>query len=494
MERQKSVGIWIRVSTEDQAQGDAPEHHEKRARLYAEAKGWNVQEVYHLEAVSGKAVIDHPEAKRMLKDIRDGKITGLIFSKLARLARNTRELLDFADRFRESGADLISLQEAIDTSSPAGRLFYTMIAAMAQWEREEIASRVAASVPIRAKLGKPLGGAAPFGYRWEGKQFVIDETEAPIRKLIYELFLKYKRKKTVANELHKMGYRMRKGTVFSDTTIKRLLREPCAKGLRRTNYSSLNSKGEVVLKPESEWVLLPCPAIVDAELWDACNQILDEQERKNARPGPRAVHLLSGFVFCSCGKKMYIHRSGNPTYTCAPCRRRISAQDLDEIFLEQLKSFLLTETSVSEYTSKMSSEIQDKQNLLDLLTIEVEKLRKSKTDMINMRLREEMSQKSFAEHFKPIEERLDQIEQQLPVIESQIDFLKIQLSSSEIVLDEAKTLYETWPSLEFEKKRSIIETITTSIVVDKEDIVFKMSYAPTAVLQNERKSQQNSRV
>ncbi|MGA3015175.1 MAG: recombinase family protein [Bacteroidales bacterium] len=68
MEIKKAVGIWIRVSTEDQAKGESPEHHEKRARLYAEAKGWNVVEVYNLEAVSGKSVIAHPETKKMLAD------------------------------------------------------------------------------------------------------------------------------------------------------------------------------------------------------------------------------------------------------------------------------------------------------------------------------------------------------------------------------------------------------------------------------------------
>ena len=94
MEKMKNVGLWIRVSTEMQVQDESPEHHEKRAKMYAEAKGWNVVTIYRLDALSGKSVLEYPETKRMLKDIKDGTITGIIFSKLARLARNTKELLE----------------------------------------------------------------------------------------------------------------------------------------------------------------------------------------------------------------------------------------------------------------------------------------------------------------------------------------------------------------------------------------------------------------
>jgi site-specific DNA recombinase len=69
MKEEKVFGIWIRVSTEDQVKGESPEHHEKRARAYAEAKGWCVAEVFRLEAVSGKSVMGHPEAKRMIEDV-----------------------------------------------------------------------------------------------------------------------------------------------------------------------------------------------------------------------------------------------------------------------------------------------------------------------------------------------------------------------------------------------------------------------------------------
>ena len=497
MKERKAVGIWIRVSTEDQALGDSPEHHEKRARMYAEAKDWEVITVYHLEAVSGKAVMHHPEAQRMLKDIQNGAISGLIFSGIARLARSTRELLDFADHFQKHGADLISLKESIDTSTPAGRLFYTVIAAMAQWEREEIAARVAASVPIRAKLGKPLGGAAPFGYEWQGekgqvKKFVLDIKEAPVRKLMYEIFLRTKRKKATARELNNLGYRTRNGSMFTGTTIGRLLTDPSAKGERRANYtSSIDSTKAWTLKPESDWIVTPCPAIVSSEVWDDCNRIIAAQEKKRNKPGRQTVHLLAGYVQCSCGKKMYVFHVQSNLYHCKGCKNKIAVADIDEIYQDQLKAFLLSDGDINNYLDQSAGMIKEKEELLKGVKKEMETLRRRMEELVTMRVNREMSPENFATFYKPLEMRLSQLDDQTPELQSEIDFLKIQSLSSDAVMRQARDLYEQWPTLGFPEKRNIVETITSTIVVGTDDIDISLAFLPPS-FQNGGTRERNS--
>ena len=229
------VALYTRVSTDNQAKSDSPEHHLLRAKDYARVHDFDVREVYHLEGVSGKSVKEHPEAKRMLADIKRGRIKGLVFSKLARFARNTKELLEFADHFQHHGAALVSLDESIDTSTPAGRLFYTVIAAMAQWEREEIGSRVRASIGIRAKLGKPISGSCAYGFMWKDKSLVQHPVEAPIRREAYELFLKLRRKGAVATEMNQRGYRTRKDRPWLDSYVTRILEDTRSKGIFTQN-------------------------------------------------------------------------------------------------------------------------------------------------------------------------------------------------------------------------------------------------------------------
>jgi len=474
----KQVGIWIRVSTEEQAKGDSPEHHEQRARYYADAKGWKVVEVYHLEAVSGKSITGQPEAKRMLRDIRSGRITGLIFSKLARLARNTRELLEIAEIFETEGADLISLQESIDTSTPAGRFFYTMFAAMATWEREEIADRVAASVPIRARLGKPLGGAAPFGYAWRDRQLIPNSDEAPIRKLLHELFVKHKRKKTVARILNEAGYRTRNGAKFSDTTIDRLLKDPTAKGVRRANYTRSKGAGKGwTVKPEDHWVLSSVEPIISEELWEQCNQILRSQTTNGRRPTKKTVRLFAGFAYCVCGNKMYVP-SNTPKYVCFKCKNKIPMTDLEAVFQEQLRNFFISSADLVKCLEEADETMKQKQVLLESLIKEQQKIRSEMDVVFRLYMASKISPDGFAMRNTPLEQRLKQVEEQLPQLQGELDCLKIQFLSRDQILTQAKDIYTRWPELERDEKRTVIEHTLERIVVGKNDINIELSYIP----------------
>jgi len=481
METAKHVGIWIRVSTEDQVKGESPEHHERRARAYAESKDWRIVEVYRLDAVSGKAVIGHPEAKRMIEDVKNGWISGLIFSKLARLARNTKELLDFAEHFRTYHADLISLQESIDTSSPAGRLFYTMIAAMAQWEREEIADRVAASVPIRAKLGKPLGGQAPFGYEWKDKKLILNPHEAAIRKQIYSYFLEHKRKKTVAQMLNQAGYRTRNGGKFSDTTVDRLLRDPVAKGARRSNYTrSLGDDKKWVLKPQSDWVFTDAEPIISEEVWAECNSIL-ESRRTERKPARRAVYLFAGYALCGCGSKMYVPAlpsNRTPKYICQKCRNKIATTDLEEIFQNELKKFFFSPEEIERYSQKANASLQEKEALRKTQEIQVNNIRTEMDRLIRLHSKGELPTDGFGRHYRPLEDQLQQLEASIPKLQGEIDFIKIQSLSTAEVVTGAQNLYSHWSDLEPAEKRRIVETITDKIVIGNEEISINLSYNP----------------
>ena len=476
---QKAVGIWIRVSTEDQARGESPENHEKRARFYAEAKGWEVVEVYRLEAVSGKAVMGHPEAQRMLKDVRSGRITGLIFSKLARLARNTRELLDFSDIFREHGADLISLQESIDTSTPAGRLMYVVIGALAAWEREEIGARVAASIPVRAKLGKTTGGAAPFGYQWKDRRLVLDPKEAPVRKLIFDLFMDTRRIRTVARTLNDRGYRTRDGSLFTYTAVRRHLTDPIAKGMRRANYTKTSdNKKAWSLKPEKDWVLYPVEPIVPEDVWDEANAFLKDRKENRKPPAKRSVHLFAGLAYCGCGMKMYVTTSNANRYVCQKCRNKIPIADLEALFEEQLKGFFSSPGEIARYLKQADDGLAEEARHLEVLETERKRVSAEMDKLYDLYLSGEVPKVGFGKRYHPLAERLKQLEEEMPRLQARHDVRKIGFLSSDQVVTEARDLYGRWKELSREQRRRIVESITERITVGKDDVEINLLHLP----------------
>jgi site-specific DNA recombinase len=476
----KPVGIWIRVSTEDQAKGESPEHHEERARSYAKSRGWQVKEVYDLAGQSGKAVMQHPEAKRMMKDIERGHISGLVFSKLARLSRNRRELEDFSDFFNKHHADLISLSEAIDTSTAGGRMFFHLLGVFAQWEREEITERVNASVLTRAKLGKSINGSAPYGYQWKDRKLVIQPEEAAIRRKAYELFLQHRRKGVVAKLLNAAGYRSRNGSIWRDTQVWRTLTDPSAKGIYFFNRVRQTEKSwRTEPKPESEWGKVECEPIISEELWNQANQIIEEQLKSWKKPGKLPVHLFSGLAHCACGHKMYV-RAGSPKYVCRACWNKIPITDLDKIVHQELQVFFTQPARVTKHLQAAGKNLTDKQGSLDAHQRELQKVRDEMKQTHRLYVDGHITPQGFGEFYKPAEQRLNQLASELPKLQAEVDFLKINKLSSDDILHEASTLYDRWPKLPTEDKRKIVECLVEKIVIGDGEIDITLSHLPSS--------------
>jgi site-specific DNA recombinase len=438
--------------------------------------------LYNLAGQSGKAVREHPEAKRMMKDIERGHITGLVFSKLARLSRNRRELEDFSDFFNKHRADLISLSEAIDTSTAGGRMFFHLLGVFAQWEREEITERVNASVLTRAKLGKSINGTSPYGYVWKDRKLVIKPEEAAIRRKAYELFLQYRRKGQVAKELNAAGYRTRNGNIWRDTSIERILNESSAKGVYVFNTMRLVGTWQTELKPESEWGRAECPPIVSEDLWNQVNQIIEEQLKVWKKPGKPPVHLFSGLAYCSCGHKMYVS-ANSPKYFCRKCCNKIAIVDLESIVREEMKMFFGQSERIASHLQAADKNLVEKSELLGTHQREIQKVRDEMTRTHRLYIQEQITTQGFGDFYKPAEERLNQLLAELPKLESEVDFLRVNKLSADDVLHESATLHDRWPHMEVSEKRKIVEAIIEKVVIGDGEIDITYSHLPTSIEQ-----------
>lgn len=161
---------------------------------------------------------------------------------------------------------------------------------------------------------KHHGGVAPYGYQWLGGKLVVNEIEAEVRRLVCELFLKHRRKKTVARLLNDLGFRTRGAALFSDTTVGRILTDP-------TGMGELYVNGEI----------LSVEPIISIDTWHEVRKLLAE-----TKPAKQTHHLFTGVVTCSCRGKMAVPGNSRK-YSCSSCRRKIPAEDLEEIFHTQLE-------------------------------------------------------------------------------------------------------------------------------------------------------------
>lgn len=147
------AGLYARVST---LNGQAPEMQLNELQEYALRRGWEVVSEYVDTGISGTKD-SRPELNRLMTDAHKRRIDVVCVWKFDRFARSTSHLLRALETFGALGVEFCSLSEQLDTSTPAGKMVFTVLGAVAELERSLIAERVRAGLRNARAKGKRLG-------------------------------------------------------------------------------------------------------------------------------------------------------------------------------------------------------------------------------------------------------------------------------------------------------------------------------------------------
>lgn len=218
METRKAVG-YLRVSTENQAtEGVSLEAQEAKIRAYCQLNDLDLTAIHTDAGISGKRADNRPGLQLALKACDQGMV--LVVYSLSRLARSTRDTINLAERLKNSGSDLVSLSEKIDTTTAVGRMFFRLMAILAEFELEQLTERTKAALDHKRSKGQRIG-TIPFGYRLgeDGKSLEIDDAEQQALELMRAHQAQGLSMKGISEALAGAGIMSRKGTPFDPSSI-----------------------------------------------------------------------------------------------------------------------------------------------------------------------------------------------------------------------------------------------------------------------------------
>lgn len=229
--------IYRRVSTDMQVEeGFSLEAQRMRLNAYVESQGWKIVEDYCDEGYSAKDT-DRPQMQRLIADIKQKRFDVVVVYRLDRFVRSVLDLHELLQLMEQYDVKFKSATEIFDTTSATGRLFITLIASLAQWERETIAERVHMGMQKKVEQGERNGAPAPYGYDLVDRKLILNPDEARWVRYIFERYGAVG-SQTLAKELNTRGVKTKKGESWSDFSVRYVLRNPIYVGLVRWNYET----------------------------------------------------------------------------------------------------------------------------------------------------------------------------------------------------------------------------------------------------------------
>lgn len=219
------VALYIRCSTTEQARnGLSLEQQEHDTRQYANLYGLEVVELIVDAGASGKT-LDRPGIARLRELIDTDLIDGIVICKLDRLARNVRDFVNLLHELESRTIALASVSDRIDTGSAAGRLLLHVMVAVAEWERDAIATRIRDALAHTKRQGTFLG-QPPVGWRVQDGALVQGPRYAIVKRA-HELRQGGQTLRRIASNLQAEGFVTGSGNAhWHPGQVKRLLAAP----------------------------------------------------------------------------------------------------------------------------------------------------------------------------------------------------------------------------------------------------------------------------
>ena len=258
MDEKRVCGLYLRVSTEDQArEGFSLPEQRKCLKGLCDYKGWEVYDYYEDAGISAKTGNLRPEFDRMIEDAKKKKINTVLAIKLDRL---TRSIYDWENIMRLSekySFDIVCANDDINTTTANGKMITRIMMSVSQNEIERTSERTKFGLAGAIKAGH-IPSKTPIGYYRVNKCLVVNEIEANVVRRIYDLYSKGKSFQQIASLFSKESVLGK--SKWLDMSISKIIHNPVYKG----DY--IANRG----KKEEKYYKNVCPSIVDEETWDWC--------------------------------------------------------------------------------------------------------------------------------------------------------------------------------------------------------------------------------
>ena len=411
-EERKVAGIYIRVSTEDQArEGFSLGEQEEKLKQLCDYKGYEVYKVYCDAGISAKDMEHRPKFQEMLKDMKEGKINYIVAYKLDRVTRSVRDLEELISQLEKYNTYLVCDRDDVNTSTANGKFFVRMLTVLSQLEIEIVSERTKFGLNGAIKSGH-LPGQVALGFKKDGnKKTIIDPATAPIVKRVFDLYLQGKTFLQISNIFNEEKVLNKN---WKDTHIERIINNRLYMGDYEM-YKRLKEWKNV----EPVIYMNVVEPIIPRYIWEECQAQKIINQRTYTRD--RVYTFFQKLKCPKCSKIMKCKGSGGKRkkyvyYNCEDCHENIRESYVEEEFEKIVGQLLRFD---NEYNELFLPLFADKEKIADKSDIERE--------IINLTKQKERIKKAYMSEFV----ELDDFKEDLKVINEKLNILTKQLEKEQ---------------------------------------------------------------